>query len=139
MRTLTAEDIQEVMDAVSRPAVISEKIYDEVEAFMVTHPDLPRQEAFRRYAEESGRALGATSAAYYRAARRRAKTEKTAGTATVSSGHGASAPSLDELDAIAQQLADNAQRLVALVAEQRQQLAEERERIEAAKRAIRDA
>jgi hypothetical protein len=129
------EDDREVLDAVSRPAVISKKIYADIEQLARHNPGLSRQDVFRRYAQESGRALGAVSANYYREARRRREDENKAKSAVPSTA----AEGLNELDALARTLTENIQRLVTLVAQQHRSLAEERERIEQAKRAILDA
>jgi hypothetical protein len=132
---LKPEDFREVLDAVSpRPALISKKIHAEVEVVMRDNPGISRQEAFRRYAEQSGRALGAVSANYYREARRLRTESRADKNDSVSDGGGTT-----ELDALARQLTDTVTQLVALVSEQQRALAEERQRIERAKRAIIDA
>ena len=132
---LKSEDYEEVLDAVSpRPALISKKIYAEVEEVMRDDPGISRQEAFRRYAEASGRALGAVSANYYREARRLRSESRADEAGSEDAGGGTT-----ELDALARQLADTVARLVELVSQQQRDLAEERERIERAKRAIIDA
>jgi hypothetical protein len=132
---LKPEDDREVLDAVSpRPALISKMIYAEVEEVMRDNPGISRQEAFRRSAKKSGRALGAVSANYYREARRR-RHESHADKDGTEDGGGATS----ELEALARQLTDNIARLVELVSEQQHALAQERERIERAKRAIADA
>jgi hypothetical protein len=140
MYKLKPEDYREVLNAVSRPAVISKKIYADIEKILHDEPTLSRQEAFRRYSKESGRALGAISANYYREARNLRQAAATGGVAGKPRTTEASdAATLDQLDVLARQLTENIQQLVALVAEQRRSLAEERERIEQAKRAILDA
>ena len=132
---LKPEDYREVLDAVSpRPALISKKIHAEVEEVMRDNPGISRQEAFRRYAEQSGRALGAVSANYYREARRQRTASRADKDGTEDGGSGAT-----ELDALARQLTETVTRLVELVSEQQHSLVEERERIERAKRAIIDA
>ena len=143
MRELTAEDISEVMDTVSRPAVISKKIYADVELVLEESPGISRQEAFRRYAAQSGRKLGAVSANYYREAKKQRKGSSLAapapGAATPRRALGGGEAEASEMDQLARRLVETVQRIAELLDEQQREIVVERERIEKAKRAIIDA
>jgi hypothetical protein len=127
---------REAPGAVARPAVASKETYAAIEQLMREDRGISRQEAFRRYADASGKQLGAVSANYYREARKQRQARPKAMSSPSSR---ANVASMDEFDALAKQLAESALRLAELVAQQHRELAEERERIDRAKQAIRDA
>lgn len=132
---LTLEEMEEIRLAMARTAVVSKQVYERIEA-MMAEEKMSRQEAFRRLADEIGKTQGNVSASYYREARNRKKGS------TLAAGPRSAGAVGDrgvELERLAKQLAETAQRIVTLLDEQQQEFVEERRRIEKAKRAIIDA
>jgi transcription initiation factor TFIID subunit TAF12 len=120
----------------ARTAVVSKEVFERVEAVMAKEP-MTRQDAFKLVSAEMGKTLGNVSASYYREARNRKKGSTLGVTAGRSKG--AVGDRTAELEQLARQLAETAQRMATLLGEQQQQIAEERRRIEKAKQAIIDA
>jgi hypothetical protein len=134
---LTLEEMEAIRLAMARTAVVSKQVYERIEEMKAEDPDMSRQEAFRRLAGEIGKTQGNISASYYREARNRGKGSSIKATAPASAR--AAGDRSSEIDRLARQLVETAQRIAVLLAEQQQELADERRRIEKAKRAIIDA
>ena len=131
---LTFDEREEIRLAMARTAVISKEVFEQVEAVKARESITKNQEAFKRVSDATGRSVGTISANYYREARNRKKGSSLAGTLRSSAR-----PARDrskEINWLAEQLVKTAQRIAVLLAEQQQELADERRRIEKAKQAI---
>lgn len=120
----------------ARTAVVSKEVYEQVEEIMANE-SMSRQEAFRRLASTSDKSLGNISASYYREARNRKR-----GADAPQAPGARSAPSkprgqrAHNLDQLAQQLADTSKEIMKALDKERKELAEERRKVEEAKKAI---